>query len=116
MMSEKPKSPSERLRINGLNTGEEKPKPKTESKLKGSGLNIGKEKPKPEHITSGEELMGRVLIQRDSGDPYRVVLYNEVKRVVQLKKLGSEKTVTVGLELDDLLRKLQTEGSPWKLE
>lgn len=62
-------------------------------------------------------LKGQVLIQRDSGKPFQIVDFQDGRsgRLVRLQEAsGSGPIIT--LAVNELVMKLQTAGSPWRVE
>jgi|SRR3989344_780102 len=102
-----------RLRGRGL---EKTTADQPESRLRGKGL----KSPEQHDEVTADTVVGRVVIQRDSGDRYKVSRTHMPemggKRLVaNLESIdGTRKFVTLAVE--DLLDRLKTPGGPWTLE
>lgn len=85
-----------------------------ENRLRGKGLNVQKA---PEKLTE-ENLEGRIVIQRDSGDEFRVesVAMNERTGRLLAHMVSLKANARLNLAASDLLSKIEKPDGPWKLK
>jgi hypothetical protein len=82
------------------------------SRLLGKSL---EQKQRTSEVLNETNLLGAVLIQRDSGTEFTVSKINPTDRktIVILRRADG---ASVSKEMNDLLEQLRTAGSPWRLK
>lgn len=88
-----------------------------ESKLKGDLINRLKKKEETSEF-SKEWLKLKILIQRDSGDKYKVesIAYSDISKKEIVKLVSLTKKGSITKEFHSLIEDLKTLNSPWSVE